>query len=63
MGSRNDAAFGFRIRPTGAGWVWTTFDLAGRVQERGHAPDKTLAAACVIRSLARAAQPAATSGT
>lgn len=32
-----------------------TFDLEGQVQERGFAPDKAIAAACVIRALARAA--------
>lgn len=56
---RNDAAFGYRIRPSAGGWAWTTFDLSGGVTERGHAPSKAVAAACVIRALARGACEAA----
>ncbi|MDB5467319.1 MAG: hypothetical protein JWQ46_2081 [Phenylobacterium sp.] len=55
MTSRDDTCFGYRIRATETGWDWMAFDMAGQVQERGHAPDKALAAACVIRALARAA--------
>jgi hypothetical protein len=55
---RNDANFGFRIGKQDGGWTWTTFDLAGEVVSRGHAPTKAVAAACVIRALARAALPA-----
>lgn len=55
MASRNCAAFGYQVRPTGEGWAWVTFDLTGREQERGHAPSKAVAAACVIRALARRA--------
>ncbi|MDB5450265.1 MAG: hypothetical protein JWQ52_1393 [Phenylobacterium sp.] len=55
MISRDDTCFGYRIRATDTGWDWMAFDLAGKVQERGHAPDKAIAAACVIRALARAA--------
>jgi hypothetical protein len=57
MSARDHACFGYRIREEGAGWSWTTFDLAGRVQARGHAPNKAVAAACVIRMLARSAIP------
>ena len=57
MNSLNHANFGYRIRADGAGWSWTTFDLTGEVLARGHAPNKALAAACVIRMLARAAAP------
>ena len=55
MTSSDRAAFGYRICPSNDGWTWITFDLAGAVAARGWAPDKALAAACVIRALARAA--------
>lgn len=51
--SREDAAFGYRIRRGEDGWAWTTFDLSGRVVAQGHAPSKPVAAAFVIRALAR----------
>jgi hypothetical protein len=54
---RDHASFGYRIRETGDGWSWTTFDRSGRVQDRGEAPSKAVAAALVIRALARAAAP------
>jgi len=63
MNGRNHANFGYRIREDGGGWSWTTFDLSGEVQARGHAPNKALAAACVIRMLARAAAPGAAART
>jgi hypothetical protein len=53
MAAREDTAFGYKMRRTDAGWAWTTFDTAGRLIEQGHAPSKTVAAACVIRALAR----------
>lgn len=56
---RDHASFGYRISKDEAGWIWTTFDLAGRVAVRGHAPTKAVAAACVVRALARSAVPAA----
>jgi hypothetical protein len=55
MTSREQTCFGYRIRATADGWTWVTFDPAGEIQARGTAPDKALAAACVIRALARAA--------
>lgn len=55
---RDHASFGYRINKGEEGWAWTTFDLAGRVAVRGHAPTKAVAAACVIRALARSALPA-----
>ena len=57
MSAQNDASFGYRIRWTEEGWNWTTFDLAGQVQATGRAPTKAVAAAYVIRALARAAAP------
>lgn len=55
MGPMADTGFGFRLQETEGGWTWVTFDAAGQVQERGQAPDKAVAAACMIRALARAA--------
>lgn len=51
--ARGGAEFGYRIRPCAAGWSWTAFDAGGGVQERGEAPTKAMAAACVIRAIAR----------
>lgn len=53
MTAREDATFGYKIRRTDDGWTWTTFDPGGRLLEQGHAPSKAVAAACVIRALAR----------
>ena len=50
---RDHASFGYRIRQTTEGWVWTTLDAAGQEQARGGARSKREAAACVIRALAR----------
>jgi hypothetical protein len=58
---RDHASFGYRIRETGEGWVWSTLDSTGRVQAKGRAPNKAVAAACVIRALARSAVPDAQS--
>jgi len=54
------SSFGYKIRETAEGWTWVTFDLCGQVQESGSAPEKAVAAACVIRALARAASEAET---
>lgn len=55
---RDHASFGYRISKAEGEWIWTTFDLAGKVAVRGHAPTKAVAAACVIRALARSSVPA-----
>jgi hypothetical protein len=55
---RDHASFGYRIRETSEGWSWTTFDTSGRVEARGRAPTKAVAAALVIRAIARSAAPA-----
>ena len=55
MISPDQSCFGYNIRQTASGWSWVTYDLDGGVQAQGSAPDKALAAACVIRALARAA--------
>lgn len=57
MSAQNEATFGYRIRWTEEGWDWTTFDLAGQVAASGRAPSKAVAAAYVVRALARAAAP------
>lgn len=57
MTSPSSAGFGYRIRPAEAGWTWVTYDLVGEVLAQGTAPNKALAAACVVRALARAAAP------
>jgi hypothetical protein len=54
---RDHASFGYRIRETAGGWAWSTLDSSGRVQARGEAPSKAVAAAFVIRALARSALP------
>jgi hypothetical protein len=56
---REHTSFGYRLSKTADGWTWTTFDLAGKVAMRGHAPSKAVAAACIIRALARASAPVA----
>lgn len=56
--ARRAAEFGYTIEPCAAGWAWTAFDTRGAVQERGEAPTKAIAAACVIRVIARQAAPA-----
>lgn len=58
MNGANETCFGYRICPTEQGWSWVAFDPAGEIQERGTAPSRAIAAACVIRALARAAAPA-----
>lgn len=56
--ARRDAEFGYKIRPCAAGWAWTAYDAGGGVHERGEAPTKAIAAAYVIRAIARQAVPA-----
>jgi hypothetical protein len=53
MGSRDHAAFGYHIRAAEQGWTWVTYGADGQAQERGWAPQRALAAACVVRALAR----------
>jgi hypothetical protein len=59
MTANGDRGFGYRISRTASGWLWVAFDVQGQVQDRGLAPNKALAAACVIRTIARNAVPAA----
>jgi hypothetical protein len=55
MRSSDPACFGYQIRCVDDGWAWIAFDCEGAVAARGWAPEKALAAACVIRALARSA--------
>jgi len=43
----------YSIRPVQGGWAWRTFDPQGRVRGQGTAVSRALAAACVVRSIAR----------
>jgi hypothetical protein len=45
--------FGYRISRTREGWSWVAFDTAGAVIASGAARDRAVAAACVIRAIAR----------
>jgi hypothetical protein len=45
---------GFSIRPRRGGWSWAAIDPEGRVRDQGDAPTRALAAAFVIRAIARA---------
>lgn len=47
------AGYGFRISKTSAGWAWAAYDADGRPVEAGAAPNRAVAAACVIRVIAR----------
>jgi hypothetical protein len=53
------AGFKYRIRPDTRGWRWTTFDPDGRVCDQGAAPSRAVAAAFVIRHIARSAAESA----
>ena len=48
------AGMGFSIRPRRGGWSWAAIDPEGRVRDQGDAPTRALAAAFVIRAIARA---------
>lgn len=45
--------FHFSILSSAGAWRWQTLDSDGDVVESGLAPSRKLAAACVIRALAR----------
>jgi hypothetical protein len=47
------AEFGYRITRTGSGWSWVAFDTGGAVIASGAARERAVAAACVIRAIAR----------
>ena len=55
--------FNYRIQPTPQGWAWSTLDLKGRTVEHGLAPSKAVAAACVVRAIARVIAPSAAMAT
>lgn len=47
--------FHFSILPSAGAWRWQTLSSDGTVLNSGLAPSRKLAAACVIRALARTA--------
>lgn len=49
----------YRIQPAPGGWAWRTLDMQGRERDGGMAATRALAAACVIRSIARMVDEAA----
>lgn len=51
--ANDPAVFGFQMTKAAEGWRWTAFDPLGRVAAEGVAPTKAIAAANVIRALAR----------
>jgi len=51
------AGYGFRIAKTRAGWTWAALDADGRPIESGAAPNRAVAAACIIRVIARNEAP------
>ncbi len=59
MRAARDAGYGFRIARTSSGWQWTAFDAQGEPVETGAAPNRAVAAACVIRVIARSHAPQA----
>lgn len=58
----SEAEFGYRIEPCDEGWAWKAFDETGELQASGAAPTKAIAAACVIREIARSADGSAPPG-
>ncbi len=44
---------GFEVAQSSKGWHWTAYDSLGRVADQGVAPNRTTAAACLIRALSR----------
>ena len=48
----------YAIKPCRQGWSWTVFDADGSARVRGEGPTRAVAAACVIRCIARDAAPA-----
>ncbi|MGA0606746.1 hypothetical protein ACO2Q0_12175 [Phenylobacterium sp. VNQ135] len=57
MPAASGAGYGFRIARTKAGWTWAAYDGDGRAVETGAAPNRAVAAACVIRVIARSHAP------
>lgn len=47
----------YDIRPTEAGWSWSTYDHEGGLVAAGQVKSRAVAAACVIRCIATAVQP------
>lgn len=49
----------FSVRPVDGGWAWSVRDPHGRETAAGKAPERALAAALVLREIARTTIPAA----
>lgn len=56
MPSAERECFSFSIKPMGQEWSWAAIDDCGRVRAQGSAPTKAIAAAFVIRTIARSAE-------
>ena len=57
MTSSENGGFRFQIKLAGEGWSWAAIGPAGEVCARGAAPTKAIAAAFVIRTIARSMHP------
>jgi hypothetical protein len=53
MNTSSKTNFGYHIAQDAEGWRWMTLDDGGAVHNQGLAPDRSLAAAFVIRALLR----------
>lgn len=51
------APLNYVIKPRGGAWAWTTFRADGCVAGRGVSASRKVAAACVIRCIARSMEP------
>ena len=51
------SALNYVIKPRGSAWAWTAFKADGCIAGRGVSPSRQVAAACVIRCIARSAAP------
>lgn len=49
----NSVGYSFSIRPEAQGWSWVAIDSRGAIRARGTAPSRAVAAAYVIRTIAR----------
>jgi hypothetical protein len=54
VNSSGETGYHYQIKPQDDGWSWATLDADGRIHAQGAAPTKAIAAAFVIRSIARA---------
>lgn len=52
----------FSVRPVDGGWAWSVRDPNGRETAAGKAPERALAAALVLREIARTTTPVEAGG-